>query len=183
MSLRSHMETSILIINFNHVFVVLKDLPLAYYVLAFSNLVSSNSLTLYPAHFFSDFLEKKISSWPDISLFQQVSHLWIQFIRLSLLSRESIYLMNGFLYLFISAYGYILKSTYIYFYRHYAKCERSATRPVSQAYCSFNHTTSIVLLFLLFPFHFHYGGRKKCSTIIRAVKYDTFPPRTLVFQF
>lgn len=86
-------------------------------------------------------------------------------------------------YPFISACGYILKSSYIYFYRHYAKCERSATRPDSQAYCSFNHATGIVLLFLLFPFHFHYGGRKKCSTIIRAVKYDTFPPRTLVFQF
>lgn len=86
-------------------------------------------------------------------------------------------------YLFNLLCEFILKSSYIYFYRHYAKCERSATRPVSQAYCSFNHATSIVLLFLLFPFHFHYGGRKKCSTIIRAVKYDTFPPRTLVFQF
>lgn len=40
-----------------------------------------------------------------------------------------------------------------------------------------------VLCFYFYYFHFHYGGRKKCATIIRAVKYDTFPPRTLIFQF
>lgn len=64
------------------------------------------------------------------------------------------------------------------------KCEQRAAavqNPDASFAVLICHETSSMLLFLFYQLPL--CERKKCATIIWAVKYDTFPPHTLVFQF